>query len=105
MLLISALAMSGGNGTDHGWGNNLFFTGGSVNGGQILGTYPDDLTNANPHIFNGRVIPTTPLDSIWNSIARWMGVTSEEGLDLVAPNRKSFPDQFHWDENVMFKGN
>lgn len=97
--------MNGGDGTDHGWGSNLFFAGGAVKGGQILGEYPDDLTNGNPHIMGGTVIPTTPLDSMWNSISSWMGVTSPEGLDLVAPNRHSFPVEYKWDENVMFEGN
>jgi len=99
------LTMNGGNGTDHGWGSNLFYAGGSVRGSQILGEYPDDLTNNNPHIMGGTVIPTTPLDSMWNSIAQWMGVTSEEGLDLVAPNRHSFPSQYQWGESVMFETN
>jgi len=96
------LTMNGGNGTDHGWGSNLFVAGGSVKGGQILGSYPDDLTNKSPYVMGGTVIPTTPLDSMWNSIAQWMGVTSEGGLNLVAPNRKSFPSEYLWGKNVMF---
>lgn len=38
--------MSGnsGDGTDHGWGGINFMLGGSVKGGKILGSYPDDLT-------------------------------------------------------------
>ena len=94
--------MNGGNGTDHGWGSNLFFAGGAVKGGQILGTYPDDLTNQSPHVMAGTVIPTTPFDSMWNSIAQWMGVTTDAGLDLVAPNRNSFPTEYLWDKNIMF---
>jgi len=96
------LTMNGGNGTDHGWGSNLFFAGGAVKGGQILGTYPDDLTNQSPHVMAGTVIPTTPFDSMWNSIAQWMGVTTDAGLDLVAPNRNSFPTEYLWDKNIMF---
>ena len=39
--------MSGnsGGGTDHGWGGISFMLGGSVQGGRILGEYPNDLTS------------------------------------------------------------
>ena len=39
---------SNGLGTDHGWGGNHFVLGGSVNGGKIHGSYPDDLTPESP---------------------------------------------------------
>lgn len=32
-------------GTDHGWSGNSFMLGGSINGGKILGQYPDNLTS------------------------------------------------------------
>ena len=91
---------NGNFGTDHGWGNNLWVAGGDLEGGKILGQYPDDLTNANQYIYSGITIPTTPLDSVWNSIAEWMGVTSEDDLNMVVPNRNSFSDL--WDINVLY---
>ena len=91
---------NGNDGTDHGWGNNLWVAGGDLEGGKILGQYPDDLTNANQYIYSGITIPTTPLDSVWNSIAKWMGVTSEDDLNMVVPNRNSFSDL--WDINVLY---
>ena len=78
-----------GDGTDHAWGGNYmmmgkcacaafvycfnillllmhlvvtdFYTGGSVKGGQILGDYPDNLTDDGPlTLSRGRMIPTKP---------------------------------------------
>ena len=67
-----------GDGTGHGWGGNYFIAGGAVNGGQILGDYPDDLTDEGTQILGGskggRVIPSTSWDQIWNGIAEWYGV-------------------------------
>ena len=39
---------SNGLGTDHGWGGNMFLFGGAVRGGQVLGTYPDELGDSSP---------------------------------------------------------
>jgi len=78
-----------------------FYTG-SVKGGQILGKYPENLWNTSPYIFDGISIPTTPLDSVWNSVSEWMGVTTDDGLDLAVPNRNAFPAESIWAENVLF---
>ena len=57
-----------GAGTDHGWGGNSFVMGGSVNGGQIVGQYPDDLSD-DSEIKTGRaMIPTTSWESMWHGI-------------------------------------
>ena len=78
-------------GTDHAWAGHYFMMGGSVNGGKILGKYPEDIREgAKYRIGNrGRVVPTTPLESMWNGIAQWMGVP-EEDLDTILPNRQNF---------------
>ena len=83
-----------GNGSDHAWGGNYFVAGGAIDGGKILGTYPDDLTNDSPIIFQpGIVIPTTPWEAVWNSIAQWFGITDEIGLGIVLPNREKLADK------------
>jgi uncharacterized protein (DUF1501 family)/uncharacterized protein (DUF1800 family) len=85
-------------GTDHGWGGNYFVIGGGINGGRVLGKYPDDITeksrlNASRNV-RVRFIPTTGWDAIWNGIVEWFGdgfggedVVTDEDLDYVIPNR------------------
>lgn len=64
-----------------------------MDGGKVLGTYPDDLKfGSGPLIINNRgiVLPTTPYDALWNGVAQWFGVTDNSDLDVVLPNRNSF---------------
>jgi len=83
-----------GNGSDHAWGGNYFVAGGDIDGGKILGTYPDDLTNDSPIIFQpGIVIPTTPWEAVWNPIAQWFGITDPAKLGIVLPNRAKLADK------------
>ncbi len=42
-------------------------------------------------IGRGRLIPTLPFEAPWNAVIQWLGVTSDDELDTVLPNRKSFP--------------
>ena len=56
---------SNGNGSDHAWGGNQFVVGGSVNGGNIFGDYPESLAsdqNTDLDVGRGRVIPTMSVD-------------------------------------------
>merc|ERR1712146_114983 len=63
---------SNGDGTDHAWGGNYFVAGGAVRGGQILGSFPSDLTDDGPlSLGQGRLIPTTPWEGVWNAIGAW----------------------------------
>jgi uncharacterized protein (DUF1501 family) len=93
------LTQNSNNGADHGWAGNYFVMGGKIDGGRILGKYPDDLTedsrlNASR---NDRVrfIPTTSWDAILNGIASWFcdgfdnveAELTEDDLDYVLPNR------------------
>ena len=60
-------------------GGNYFIAGGEVRGKQIIGEYPDILSEDGPLIFEpGIVIPTKPWDAPWNGIAQWFGITSAE---------------------------
>ena len=89
--------MSGnsGGGTDHGWGGNYWLAGGGVNGRRIVGKYPPTFRlDYEYNIDRGRLIPTTSWDSIFNAIADWMGVTTEDEFDSILPNRQQFHDLF-----------
>jgi len=78
-------------GTDHAWGGNYLLLGGGVKGGRILGTYPEELTDASDlWVRRGRLIPTLPWDAVWSGIANWMGVKGDVDLDFIVPNRRSF---------------
>ena len=81
-----------GYGTDHGWGGNQMIIGGAVAGGQILGTYPDELlpsATGNYYLGRGRIIPSTPWEGIWYGIAQWLGVDNDQMSDVL-PNMEKF---------------
>ena len=83
-----------GAGTDHGWAGHHFIVGGGLNGSQILGHYPETMgPNGAMNIDEGRgrLIPTTPWESMWEPLAKFMGVKDED-MDYVIPNRHNFPD-------------
>ena len=62
--------------SDHAWGGNYFIAGGEIDGKKILGSYPDNLSNDGPQVFEpGIVIPSLPWDSVWNGVAQWFGIT------------------------------
>ena len=82
------LTANSGTGSDHAWGGNLFTFGGAVRGHQILGDYPLDMTPGGPlNIGRGRLIPTLSWESMFQGVAEWMGVTDDDALDAVMPNR------------------
>jgi uncharacterized protein (DUF1501 family) len=93
------LTQNSNNGADHGWAGNYFVMGGGIDGGRILGKYPDDLTEDSRlnSSRNGRVrfIPTTSWDAILNGITGWFAdgfdnveaELTEDDLDSVLPNR------------------
>ncbi|KAI2512165.1 Protein of unknown function (DUF1501) [Fragilaria crotonensis] len=83
------LTVNSREGSDHGWGGNYFMMGGSVKGGQVYGQYPLDITETSPINYGrGRIAPTTSWDSIMNSVADWMGIEDDAGLDYCLPNRR-----------------
>jgi uncharacterized protein (DUF1501 family) len=78
-----------GEGSDHAWGQNVMVMGGAVNGGQILGHFPSDISPDSPLDDGGgrgRFLPTTSNDAIWNGILQWYGI-EEADLDFCLPNR------------------
>lgn len=80
---------SNGKGSDHGWGGHHMVMGGSVQGGQIYGSYP--LLSAGSPLDVGRGIyaPTTSVDEYFAELALWFGVTPAD-LDQVLPNVRRF---------------
>ena len=77
-----------GLGTDHAWGGNSFALGGSLKGSKVFGQYPksfgrDGDRNIRPD--RGRLIPTTPWESVWAPIASFMGIPDDRLSDVV-PN-------------------
>lgn len=85
---------SNGNGTDHAWGSLQFVTGGAVTGGKVLGRYPRMVLNLqgdnNGECFSrGQFLPTTSVDQLGATLARWMGV-DDGNLPLIFPNIDNF---------------
>ena len=76
---------SNGDGSDHGWGSHHFLVGGAVGGGRFYGTLPAVSVNGTDDVGQGRLLPTTSVDQLAATLAKWMGV-SDSNLSLVAPN-------------------
>lgn len=86
---------SNGRGSDHAWGGHHMVFGGPVNGGQILGNYPElTLSNDNPFFVSrgGRTIPTISVDSLIGELLLWFGLEGASNFDTVLPNLKNFYD-------------
>jgi uncharacterized protein (DUF1501 family) len=80
-----------GNGTDHAWGGNMLLMGDAVAGGKLYGRYPqlvldsDDATNLDYSLSRGQYIPTTAVEQVAATLARWMGVSDSSALDAMFP--------------------
>jgi uncharacterized protein (DUF1501 family) len=80
---------SNGDGSDHGWGSHHIVMGGAVRGRRCWGEMPV-LANGGPNdVGQGRLLPTTSVDQLAATLARWMGV-SETELSTVVPNINNF---------------
>ncbi len=80
---------SNGDGSDHGWGGNVFAMGGAVNGSSIFGDFPLlDLGN-DIEVGGGVFIPTTSADEYFAEIAMWFGVPDSD-LTTLFPNLGNF---------------
>jgi uncharacterized protein (DUF1501 family) len=81
---------SNGNGTDHAWGGNALVMGGPVQGGRVLGSFPDLALEGNDDVgYGGRLIPTTSVDKFFAELLRWFGVTAAN-MPYVLPNIANF---------------
>ncbi|MCE3003764.1 MAG: DUF1501 domain-containing protein [Xanthomonadaceae bacterium] len=99
---------SNGNGTDHAWGSIQMVmgapstTGGPLAGGQMFGRYPWQVLgrtfpggamstpDAEGECFNrGEFLPTTAVDQMAATFARWMGVSATD-IPALFPNIDNF---------------
>lgn len=77
---------SNGNGTDHAWGGNVMVMGGSVNGGDVFGTYPSLALNSDLNVEDvGVLLPTLSTDEYFAELAQWYGVANSD-LSTILPN-------------------
>ena len=80
-----------GSGSDHAWGGNMLVLGDAVRGNKLYGTYPrlvvnaDDNANKDWSFSRGQYIPTTSVDQVAATLARWMGVTDSAALSSIFP--------------------
>jgi len=87
---------NGNAGVDHAWGGNYVMMGGAVRGGQIHGTYPDNLTDDGGRMLGrGRAIPTTGWEVVFKSTAEWFGCDAED-MPEILPNMGSFTRADYW---------
>lgn len=81
--------VTNGDGTDHGWGSHHFVVGAAVNGGDVVGRFPDYALDGADDVGNGRLLPGLSVDQYGATLARWFGV-DETMLDEVFPNLRNF---------------
>lgn len=84
---------SNGLGSDHGWGNHQFVVGGAVNGQRSFGTFPTLTVGGPDDTSTGRWIPTTSVDQIAATLAKWFGMASTDMPELL-PNLTRFPGTY-----------
>lgn len=80
---------SNGDGSDHGWGSHHMILGGGVQGGRFYGTAPQISVDADDQVGRGRLLPSTAVDQYSATLAKWLGVTSDE-IPIVSPNIGNF---------------
>jgi uncharacterized protein (DUF1501 family) len=80
---------SNGKGSDHGWGGHQLVMGSSVLGREVYGSLPNLALGGPDDAGWGRLIPSTSVDQLGATLARWFGV-AEPGLQELFPNLGAF---------------
>lgn len=78
-----------GDGTDHGWGGHSWLVGGDVVGRRIYGQMPEMRLGSELDVGRGRLIPTTSIEQLGSTLARWSGLRYSDALDIF-PNLRNF---------------
>jgi uncharacterized protein (DUF1501 family) len=81
---------SNADGSDHGWGGHQFVMGGAVHGGRFYGTAPHVSIQTDDQVGQGRLLPSTSVDTFAATLARWFGCAPNE-LPGILPNVGRFP--------------
>jgi uncharacterized protein (DUF1501 family) len=80
---------SNGDGSDHGWGSYHLVMGGAVRGGRFWGQMPILANNGPDDVGRGRLVPTTSVDQLAATLAKWLGVSDTE-MPFVLPNIREY---------------
>ncbi len=80
---------SNGDGSDHGWGNVQWVSGGAVAGGRVYGSFPNQAVGSSDDAGGGRMIPTTSVEQYGATLLRWFGA-AEDDIHTVFPNLDRF---------------
>ncbi|MEY3998283.1 MAG: hypothetical protein RLY60_1095, partial [Pseudomonadota bacterium] len=83
---------SNGDGSDHGWGSHHMVMGGAVDGGKFWGTPPVLADDGQDSVGQGRLLPSTSVDELAGTLAKWMGVTDAD-MSSVLPNLNQFSNR------------
>lgn len=78
-----------GDGTDHGWGGHSWLVGGDVVGRRIYGQMPEMRLGTELDVGRGRLIPTTAIEQLGSTLARWSGLRYGDALEIF-PNLRNF---------------
>ncbi|GAA5175161.1 DUF1501 domain-containing protein [Niveibacterium umoris] len=81
--------LSNGKGSDHAWGSHHFVVGGAVDGGKLYGKFPTLAVGGPDDADRGHWIPTTSVEQMAATLARWFGV-AEGDLPTLFPNLPRF---------------
>jgi uncharacterized protein (DUF1501 family) len=82
---------SNGAGTDHAWGSHAMVVGGAVNGGRMIGTYPNlTLSGPDDSGAEGRWVPQISIDQYGATLGKWFGASAGD-IAQVFPNVSRFP--------------
>jgi len=82
-------------GSDHAWGGSQVVMGGKVAGGQVYGDFPmliDGDGETQFREFRGTLVPSTSIDQVSSTIAKWFGDFSDNTLEELFPNLHNFDE-------------